>query len=409
MLSLSRTLKAAPLCCCLFLVAAEGDDCTIRIVGPEPDDCVDREEFCPDLQCDEFRTNDDGCEICECADPVPPQECLDDADCAPGLICELRENCPPCVNADPACEAACVLSGVCVEPGPGTCDDGTPAVCDMLPPSCPAGSILAQQNGCFACVDPNTCRPIEDPCALVDCGPGSFCDSSSGQAQCVPFGCFSDFDCGPSEICSFDETCGARPDGIVACTGQCVPALSCANVLCAPGTTCQETGNGPQCVPDDTQCVDNADCGPGAHCETFCAADPSCPNCDVCRMVGVCVDDGCPALCGPGSECVVNPDGTVGCVPVQTVCLSDGECGEGERCNADELCLPPPGCSDPSNGGISCPDVCAGFCVPATCTDDTQCRADETCVIDAVCPPCAGGDPACLVPCFAEGHCQPRP
>ncbi len=40
------------------------------------------------------------------------------------------------------------------------CDDGTPVLCDMVPPECPKGTILAVRRGCYECVDAVTCRPL---------------------------------------------------------------------------------------------------------------------------------------------------------------------------------------------------------------------------------------------------------
>lgn len=363
MITAKSILKAAPLCCCLFLVAAE-DECTIRIVGPEPDDCVSREEFCPDLQCDEYAVDEDGCELCECVDPVDPSECSSDADCREGQYCAFVEACPPCVDAEPACEIACEARGVCQD-------------------------------------------IVVDPCANLDCPPGMWCElSPDGQAQCVGEpGCWSDMDCREGEICQFTDGCYAGPGGLVACPGQCVPSnpVTCENVRCEAGTHCVESSQGPMCVADESQCAEDADCGTNQHCEQICAPDPNCPMCDVCMMVGVCVDNGCPALCGPGSECVVNPDGTVGCVPVEPRCYSDQDCADGLVCNAEEVCLPPADCDATGN----CPDVCTGFCVVPTCQDDSQCAADEVCVLETNCAPCAPGE-NCLVPCFVEGHCAPR-
>lgn len=364
MLTLKTTLKTAPLCCCLFLLAAE-DDCTIRIIGPEPDDCVSREEFCPELACDEYAVDEDGCELCECVVPPDPTECSSDADCPDGQFCAFIEACPPCADEDPACMMPCQVTGICTERQP-------------------------------------------DPCADLACPPGTWCEiTADGQAQCIGEpGCWSDFDCAEGEVCIFDQTCPGNPGGLVACAGQCVPSdLSCANVRCEFGTHCEETSSGPVCVADPSQCEVDSDCGINQHCEQLCMPDPNCPECDMCMMVGVCVDDGCPALCGPGSECVINDDGTVGCVPVEPRCYSDQDCAAGSRCNATDICLPPADCTDPTQ---PCPDVCTGFCVAPTCSDDSQCAADEICVLESNCGGCdpAGGN--CLVPCFLEGHCQPR-
>ncbi len=40
------------------------------------------------------------------------------------------------------------------------CDDGTPVLCDMVPPVCPDGTVVAVRNGCYECVEPLTCRPV---------------------------------------------------------------------------------------------------------------------------------------------------------------------------------------------------------------------------------------------------------
>ena len=40
------------------------------------------------------------------------------------------------------------------------CNDSWPK-CMVIPPICPLGTVLAAQNHCWACVDPFTCRPVE--------------------------------------------------------------------------------------------------------------------------------------------------------------------------------------------------------------------------------------------------------
>ena len=51
----------------------------------------------------------------------------------------------------------------CEFPVSGTfcaCNDSWPK-CMVIPPVCPLGTVLAAQNYCWACVDPFTCRPVE--------------------------------------------------------------------------------------------------------------------------------------------------------------------------------------------------------------------------------------------------------
>ncbi len=51
----------------------------------------------------------------------------------------------------------------CEFPVSGTfcaCNDSWP-ICLAIPPVCPLGTVLAVQSGCWACVNPMTCRPVE--------------------------------------------------------------------------------------------------------------------------------------------------------------------------------------------------------------------------------------------------------
>lgn len=390
--TLSTLARVLPLCCGVLLMAAE-DDCTIRVIVEDEDECEDVEDVCP-LDCP-LATNDDGCPICECAgsegEGEGEGECVTDADCREGQICAYDGACPPCADGDPACAIGCdAANGHCVDVGP-------------------------------------------DPCLAAFCAPDTICVvDAAGNAQCVPVngGCRADSDCGRNAFCDFSQ-CGTRPDGtepgpggpndpVAPCeTGVCVevpPLPTCAEVRCEPGTRCVDTLNGPTCVADGGECQVNDDCGAGAHCEVVCGTDPNCPECDVCVFIGICVADDCPALCGPGSQCVVLADGTVGCEPVEPPppeCMTDDDCQAGTVCNASDACLADPVCSRDANGLIACPEVCWGYCVPpapTSCSDDTQCAADEFCELRNTCLPCSdpNNDPACLAPCILEGACVPR-
>ena len=107
------------------------------------------------------------------------------------------------------------------------------------------------------------------------------------------------------------------------CTWTCEPGgpLTCADVTCAPGETCElectvgpNGGMGecrPVCVPVNGGTCAAIDCGPGFHCEEQCTMPPPCL---------------------PGGMC---PGGTCG-----PVCLPNTDPGE---CSGDVLCdaLPP--------------------------------------------------------------------
>jgi hypothetical protein len=140
---------------------------------------------------------------------------------------------------------------------------------------------------------------------------------------------------------------------------------------------------------------------------------------DFCEVMGWYGDGICDDFCA-------NPDPD--CDEGEGQCFSDVDCGTGEHCNADEVCLSP--CIP---GGI-CPDVCAGFCVedePDSCwgawVDQWGgCRSPadgvypDTCCFTQVCGgfanlPCADGEYCSFdeVPEGAgadfTGVCKPRP
>ncbi len=67
------------------------------------------------------------------------------------------------------------------------CDDGSKVVCEMIPPVCQEYEVLAIQNGCWICVNPQTCLPWGVPECKddFDCPTGEVCDPC-GTSSC-PF------------------------------------------------------------------------------------------------------------------------------------------------------------------------------------------------------------------------------
>jgi hypothetical protein len=101
------------------------------------------------------------------------------------------------------------------------------------------------------------------------------------------------------------------------------------------------------------------------------------------------------------------------CLPEaqQQGCYSDEECGTGNSCNADEVCLPPPGCSPTAE----CDAVCYGYCVPDPID---HCYGEVSC--DAMPPECPSGTrPGIYGECWSgsciavdecpEGTCSDQP
>ena len=386
--SLTSFAKALPFCCGLLFIAAAEDGCVIFDFGDPPEVCEDTESVC-NLEC-ELAVNGEGCPICECAEQPLPDECASDSDCANAQVCTFTETCPPCNTA--ICDDPCTSEGRCV---------------DIVPLSC----------------------------AAVLCAPDTICVEDNGQAQCIPVDtnyCGTDDECVDGHFCDFSQ-CGGTSDppqggsdeggdgesGDVICAGVCreIPPLSCAAVLCEQGTTCIEDPHGPVCIPNVSECSQDEDCGPSAHCENYCTSDPNCPSCDICMVIGQCVaNNDCEALCGVGSECLVDVDGMLTCQPVPVAeCTSDSEC-DGGICNAADLCLSDPACGGSNDGLVACTAVCWGFCVeplPAACVVNEDCAAGEVCQTDSDCVECApsapdGPDLPCA-PCPVEGQCVAAP
>ena len=384
MRTLTTAIRCLPLCSLLFLMAAE-DDCVIRVESDdddEDDECVDLNEYCPQLGCEVYASDDNGCPICECAvgegEGEGEGECQSDADCGDGFACEIYEECscaqpgmPDDGNDDRACEAECRTVGYCVDiTGVG--------------------------------------------CEAVLCAPGFICvEDPNGSAQCVMDDsdlCQSDSECQQGERCNLDvcinPDCMNSPDGACepVCThGLCEPVSGeCfSDVDCGEGFHCEFGGTEPNCDPQN-----------GQNCEVDC--DPSTGNCGDRPIAapGFCVEnipvDDCAALCGPNSECLIFEDGSVGCVPVQTAeCVSDQDCGQGLTCNAADVCLSDPACNDPNTDPV-CTDVCWGFCVeaqPTSCQADADCAAGQICELQNTCDACPDGSPNCFAPCPLEGVC----
>jgi Cys-rich repeat protein len=396
----------------VFFLAAAEDGCTIHVTAEDDDgECIDLAEYCPALVCEVYATDDDGCQICECAvgEGEGEGECDDDSDCGPGAVCQLFEECGCAGDPNNDREA------------PAPPDDGTGNGDQACAPECRVVGF---------CTEPN---PIG--CENVLCAPGEIClEDDFGNPFCVPSneGCFIDDDCGEGARCNLDHCnggCEGAPDGancLVACQGFCEPAeqFCSSDAECPEGSFCDfntdpSTGDDGQndCIPGPDGSCGGARPVPVGVCREEQVACPAviviCEDGsegvdldgDGCPLE--CPTDQCPALCGPNAECVVFDDGTIGCVPVNAPeCTSDEQCDDGETCNAADVCLQNPNC-DPTG---ACTDECWGFCVapePQSCLDDADCAAGERCELRTNCLGCADGDPNCDAPCFVEGVCVP--
>lgn len=224
------------------------------------------------------------------------------------------------------------------------------------------------------------------------------CESFGGQYPC-------DDRCGP---CPAYDTAEPAPNW-----GQCYSQCDALDEYSCLGTAgCQaayETKEGP--TPDGQTgyaflgCWATAGGYPNepANCSALDAE--SCSTRDTCSMnyvTRIAPDDG---LERGFSHC--SAEGGSG-----TVCYSDAECTDSERCTAGyEECNPPPGC-DPNQG---CPAVCAGHCVPKqTSCSNIDCgpgsHCEEQCSMgpngETYCEPICVQDATCAaVDCGPGYHC----
>ncbi len=392
-----------------------------------------------------------------CNDSCEP-ECYTDLDCKPGQMCEQTAICPPCVDADPACDAPCLLGGICVD------------TCPQI--KCEAGYIAvdADYDGCYesclkSCEDGADCKPGQTCEPYYDCP----CTSPFCLVACFPIGVCMDGGC-DFEILCVEGTEAVDTDGDGCndtCKAPCEDACDCYNsglefdsaclMLCPTCDnywSCSDAGYcdqecGP--VPWDTalckesECQSDDECKPYQMCEvtTVCPCNGTDPACLApCWLIGECVDyaGGCCDVdsdCGDGMACVANvckekppmgecwsdadcfgdafcsgssvcpcgaacfaPDQTGTCTSPWSPCDPDGTCKDGYSCE----CL-----SDPS-----CPvcDVCWFGCVPdddpepVGCYGDNDCPAGTKCNAGDICLPPPGCDePGAICPAVCYGYC----
>lgn len=313
-----------------------------------PDGCIDgtvTPMVCPD-----------GTEVPECVcqggqwqcAPDPSALCLAPCDDGSTLTCRMME--PECAVD----EVLAVIEGcyLCVDPDTcqprpvsDQCDDGSDYLCDIIPPVCTDFEILAIQDSCVACVNPDTCRPWGEPGCRVDadCQEGEYCEScASGSCpmceDCVP-------DCRPHPCATGESVlCDVvRPE----CGSQGVAIVKDGCWLCVDARTCEPNGA--------NECENS-----GGVCTGF---QDICPS----GMMG-----------GQSMGCPMGRSGMC-CLPRPTVC-DDG---------SSDLCeIVPPVCNDGEVLAIQ--NSCWACVNPATCLPwgEPGCRVDADCGPADFCDPC---------------------
>lgn len=201
--------------------------------------------------------------------------------CREGTVCIETKSGPQCVrheenDDEPAACAAttCPVNHRCVETREGAvceplsdctsfrCEEGQH--CKMIHPPCaPPQDGLSLPSACKPfpqCVDDGPQDPPRS-CAVVLCKEGTYCDDSSGVAECVPSDvcagvrCDKGYHCEPVEVVCVRAPCPPVP--------ECVPdekGMRCGPNVCAKGQVCCNESCG-ICTPPDGACIDLY-CGP---------------------------------------------------------------------------------------------------------------------------------------------------
>ncbi len=246
--------------------------------------------------------------------PAQPSSCAV-TDCGPGYTCQD-------VCTDPYYggygAASGSTGGVALPVGTGTgtvtgTATGSGGESSWGTAGAGGAAMILPPSTCYA-----QCLPIEPPppatCAYTDCGPGYTCQDvcDGGYAGMGGYsGVGGDGGYWTGTGGAVGGSVGIAGDANVippsTCYAQCIPSepppdLTCANVDCAPGYTCQEncsswgsSGAGgavgydpagmpvapppacfPECVPVTPVTCGNTVCPTGTQCQEWCAASP-CP------------------------------------------------------------------------------------------------------------------------------------
>ncbi len=268
-------------------------------------------------------------------------QCLTDADCSNGLVCDLSSN--SCEVCSLFTNEGCPSGQVCDHGGPGASPTCIPPCADAGPTACNPGvcRVFTADGGSYSECDHSTCGTDSD--CLVD--GGGVCNlNDSSNRQCMACrsdggGCTT-----PGDVCNTNSWIPYCQPSCRTDAGACPVNSSCsANGLCAPGCVTSQNCGG------STPACDNH---PGENYCVACFTSPDCPDyapgCVSYYECGYCAGDG---ACN-GQHC------------------SEGVCS----CESDSECpADAPTCIGLDAGGLSgLPPLCG-------CTDSSQCQTGYVC------------------------------
>ncbi len=296
------------------------------------------------------------------------------------------------------------------------CDDGTEPLCEIMPPTCNPGEILAYYNNCYACVNPVTCKPIPERCrSNEECGEGFIC-TEEGVCKAIEPECRVDADCPELPL-------PINCEGHWECQNSvCTPV--CNDFYCGDGT-CNEGENRENCPEDceiPPECRVDADCEDGNACTIDVCNNGMCNSMAVrCPQDMTCNPEtgNCERepYCGNG-ECEIGEWDSCPEDCQQPECRTDRDCSEGEYCTPEGYCQPNnTGCqtdADCNDGEVCTNGQCApGICIPGIieCPEGYTCENNTCVATGAVCGNqiCESGENSdnCPEDCGVTPVCEP--
>ncbi len=223
--------------------------------GPGACDCDPDDEYCLMYDC---------IPLGQCVPEGIEGECAGDFDCAPNEYCLIDEICAVgcfCDGDDCPEEMECFLYGTCVPDGP------FPGEC-MSDADCLYGQVCELMDvDCY-----EDCKPGDEYCT-GDCAPFGICIDVPVPP---PSECLFDEDCKDGQICDLNEgpyPCDCDPDDEYCLMMYCMPVGICVDDVPDPPDQCMATGcSGQLCADHDIGttcewlphyvCFQDANCGP---------------------------------------------------------------------------------------------------------------------------------------------------
>lgn len=335
-------------------------------------------------------------------------DCWDDGDCGQGEWCFGSTFCPCNWDCDMDMMEA---PGFCVDPPWPCCFSEVDCPKDMV---CAGdefdwfeGGICKEPPAEGNCWDDGDCETGETCFGAIFCPCGTDCGQIEMPGACLPSSgddcCGKDADCPDGHECvdvypdfGLPGACKPKPvEGMCWQHGDCAADEVCLGAVPCP---CGWDGEGDGCdIPGTCQskaqtgcCTVDGDCPAGYECGLW-------STCTKILEFGECwTGKDCYAtqhcsgasICPCGTTCIITGTYPGECKPLPaSCCYSDGDCGEGLVCRAqDPIVDLMPGSCVPDPNGPGCPFDAAccwndGDCGPdKTCTDAYLCGCNELCI-----------------------------